>query len=376
MAEDRALTVQAKAQTIRALFNDGRVKTEIQKALPRHLTADKLIRVAMTSIQRNPKLMDCTQQSLLGAIMTCAALGLEPDQFLGQAYLVPYWNSKKKCYEAQLIPGYRGYISLARRTGEVQSVSSQVVYQNDHFDLQYGLNERLDHSPCEGDRGDVKGAYVIFRYKDGSYSFDYMPIHDILEIAKRSQTYDKERNVWTGPWDTDMGEMAKKTVIKRHSKLAPMSVEFQKAVALEERANLGETQIDLMADDAPGALIEADTTTADNATIAAEFDKATADRKNMAVYISAAVKHFGKQAEEVKAEAMKNLPAFLEAFEKWEKGLEQKKAKATGEKKEAPMTEGEAPERFECPDGGFVTTDVCGKCAKREIEGVKCPAIK
>ena len=79
--EDRALTPQAKAQSIRSLFNDNRVKGEIMKALPKHLTADKLIRVAMTSIQRNPKLMDCTQQSLLGCIMTSAALGLEPDLF-------------------------------------------------------------------------------------------------------------------------------------------------------------------------------------------------------------------------------------------------------------------------------------------------------
>ena len=95
--EDRALTPQAKAQSIRSLFNDNRVKGEIMKALPKHLTADKLIRVAMTSIQRNPKLMDCTQQSLLGCIMTSAALGLEPDPFLGQAYFVPYWNTKKNC---------------------------------------------------------------------------------------------------------------------------------------------------------------------------------------------------------------------------------------------------------------------------------------
>lgn len=368
--KERALTPQVKAQSIRALFNDGRVKSEIMKALPKHMTADKLIRVAMTSIQRNPKLLDCTQQSLLGAIMTCAALGLEPDQFLGQAYLVPYWNNRKKCYEAQLIPGYRGYISMARRTGEVQSVSAQVVYKNDHFDLRYGLNETLDHSPAEGDRGEIKGAYVIFRYKDGSYSFDYMPFQDILEIAKRSQTYDKEKGTWTGPWDTDTGEMAKKTVIKRHAKLAPMSVEFQKAVALEDRANLGETQIDLMTEDTPGALIEAEEEEEkkpDLSAVAAEFDKATADRSLMPKYIQVAAKHFKKPAEEIKAEAMKDLPGFLAAFEKWAKGQEQKEALKKGDQGKATEKDQEmAP--GECPDrpGSTMTVKFCGECKGRQ----------
>ena len=80
----------SQAASIRELFNKPSVKSEIAKALPKHLTPDKLIRVAMTSIQRTPKLLECSQQSLLACIMTCASLGLEPDQFLGQAYLVPF----------------------------------------------------------------------------------------------------------------------------------------------------------------------------------------------------------------------------------------------------------------------------------------------
>ncbi len=366
MAEvkERGLTPIAKAQSIRTLFNDGRVKAEIMKALPRHMTADKLIRVAMTSIQRSPKLLDCSQQSLLACIMTCAALGLEPDQFLGQAYLVPFWNEKKKCMEAQLIPGYRGYIALARRTGEVQSVSAQVVYYNDHFDLQYGLNEKLDHSPAEGDRGDVKGAYVIFRYKDGSYSFDYMPKADIDAIRKRSKSAD------SGPWVTDYGEMAKKTVIKRHAKLAPLSVEFQQAVALEDRANLGETQIDLMSGDGEGALIEWEIETVDLSAQAAEFDKATEGKPFMADYVQKCADHFKLTNDAMKAEAIKGLPSFLKAYEKWAKGQEQKAALKKGEKKEDPPA---TIERQECPKGGFVTKEFCAEC-KDKSKG--CPEWK
>ncbi|MBN1663416.1 MAG: recombinase RecT [Deltaproteobacteria bacterium] len=250
-------TIDPRVTTIRTLFNDNRVKSEIAKALPKHLNADKLIRVAMTSIQRTPKLVECSQQSLLACLMTCAALGLEPDPFLGQAYLVPFWNSHKRCFEAQFMPGYRGYIALARRTGDVQTVSAQVVYTNDFFKIRYGLQEELDHIPADGERGEIRGAYVIFRYKDGSYSFDYMPFSEIMEIAKRSKTYDAQKDAWDGPWSTDAGEMCKKTVIKRHGKLVPMSIEYQRAAALEDRAFLGETQMDLLTDDMPGTLIDA-----------------------------------------------------------------------------------------------------------------------
>jgi recombination protein RecT len=369
-AEDRALTPQAKAQSIRSLFNDNRVKGEIMKALPKHLTADKLIRVAMTSIQRNPKLMDCTQQSLLGCIMTSAALGLEPDPFLGQAYFVPYWNTKKNCYEAQFMPGYRGYIALARRTGELQSVSSQVVYERDLFTLQYGLTEKLDHLPADGDRGDIKGAYVIFRYKDGAYSFDYMTYADIKAIAKRSKTYDEKKDEWTGPWATDEGEMCKKTVIKRHAKLTPMSVEFNKASALEDRVHMGESQMDLLTDDAAGTMIEAETTTEEKPDLSAaakDFDEKTATMTLMPKYIEVAAKHFRKHADEIKAEALKDLPGFLGAYEKWTKAQAQKETvKKAAEKPEIKEGEEMAPE--ECPDrtGSVMSKAFCDTCKGRE----------
>jgi recombination protein RecT len=180
--------------------------------------------------------------------MVCAELGLEPSNFLGQAYLVPFSN--KGVLEAQLIPGYRGYIALARRSGEVQTVSAQVVYEKDHFVLQYGLEDKLEHVPYQPTdeeienqthpRGRVKGAYVVFRYKDNSYSFDYMSKADIDAIRKRSKAANN------GPWVTDYGEMAKKTVIKRHAKLAPLSVEFQKASILEDLAHAGESQMSIL----------------------------------------------------------------------------------------------------------------------------------
>jgi len=300
-----------KANTIRA-YLEGQ-KKQLALAVPKHLPVDRLLRVAMTSIQQTPKLLECTPVSLLRCVMTCAQLGLEPDQFLGQAYLVPFWNSKKSQMEAQLIPGYRGYISLARRSGEVQSVSSQVAYTNDHFLLEYGINEKLEHRPVEGDRGKPRGAYVIFKYKDGGYSFDYMSAGDIEKIRARSKAGD------SGPWVTDWDEMAKKTVIKRHSKLAPLSVEFQKAVALEDRAYSGESQAGIF-DDLNGNVIDMEEGDKDVEALVKQFDEAMpkdVDQGQLKVFLTKAADTFKMSEDEVKAEAMKDLNGFLGQFKNW-----------------------------------------------------------
>ncbi len=252
MERNAIQTTEQKTKTLQdLLFKNPRMRRQIEMAIPKHLTPDRLLRVAMTSIRTNPALLDCTPQSLLACVMGCAQLGLEPEPFLGQAYLVPYYNKKKGCREAQLIPGYRGYIALARRSGQVESVSAQCVYENDDFDLQYGIDEKLNHKPARGDRGDLVGAYVIFKYKDGGYSFDYMPKGDIEKIRRRSKSPD------SGPWATDYEEMAKKTVIRRHVKIAPLSIEMAAAANAEALAMAGETQTSMFLDgvDVPREMI-------------------------------------------------------------------------------------------------------------------------
>ena len=340
------LPATQKAANIRELLNKSR--RQLEMALPKHLTADRLLRVAMTSIQRTPKLLDCTQPSLLACIMTCAQLGLEPDQFLGQAYLVPFGNV------CTLIPGYRGYIALARRSGEVQSVSAQAVYDKDHFCLQYGIDEKLEHTPYEPSeaeldtkepRGSFKGAYVIFKYKDGSYSFDYMGKAEIDRIRKRSKAAND------GPWVTDYAEMAKKTVIKRHAKLAPLSVEFQRAVALEDRAMAGESQADLLRMDDDPTIIDAESTggeikppTEDLKNFTKAIPKGT-DKKMLDAYLKVCADHFKKSVDEVKAEASNDMPGFLATYAKWA-GLQKQKKQVTGaEEKKEEMAPSECPDR-------------------------------
>jgi recombinational DNA repair protein RecT len=292
---------------------------------------------------------------------------LEPDPFLGQAYFVPYWNTKKNCYEAQFMPGYRGYIALARRTGEVQTVSAQVVYDRDFFTLQYGLQEKLDHIPVDGDRGNIKGAYVIFRYKDGSYSFDYMTHSDIKAVAMRSATYDAKKGTWSGPWETDEGEMCKKTVIKRHAKLTPMSVEFNRASALEDRAHAGESQMDLLTEDAPGTLIEMDQE-ADPAPDPDAFIKSIPTGTDVALlhdFVTATAAANKSTQGEVEADAVKDPKNFWKFYGAWAKQQAAKKQAGVKAPIENMMAPGDCPNN----EGTTYTKAHCDGCP--DLKG--CP---
>lgn len=218
--------VNQKAENVRLLLE--KAKPQIALALPRHLNADRMLRIAMTSVRRTPKLLGCNQQSLLGAIMQSAQLGLEPDGVLGHAYLVPFKE------EVQLIVGYKGLVDLARRSGQLSTIFARVVYAEDQFEYAYGLTERLEHIPSgKAEPGEVRAVYAVARLKDGGQQFEVMTRGEIDAIRKRSRAADD------GPWVTDYSEMAKKTVLRRLCKMLPASVELSRAVALDERAELG-----------------------------------------------------------------------------------------------------------------------------------------
>src|SRR5690606_28083055 len=121
-------------------------RAEIARALPRHMDPDRMLRIAMTVVRQTPDLQKCTVPSVLGALMQAAQLGLEPG-ILGHCYLVPFRNGRTGQHEVQFIIGYKGLIDLARRSGNIQSIAAHPVYENDLFEFEYGLNERLRHVP-------------------------------------------------------------------------------------------------------------------------------------------------------------------------------------------------------------------------------------
>lgn len=211
-----------------------RMGPEIARALPRHMDPGRLARVALTTIRMNPRLMECSVPSLMGAIMQAAQLGLEPG-ILGHCSLVPFRNKKTQQLEVQFMIGYRGMIDLARRSGNVQSIYAQVVFVNDHFKLIYGLNDTLEHIPWHlredesyEEPGEIRGFYMVAKFKDGGYLIHYMSKAEVDEHRDRSQASDK------GPWVTDYIEMGKKTAIRSGWKWLPISVELMAAVARDE----------------------------------------------------------------------------------------------------------------------------------------------
>ena len=200
---------------------------EIAKALPAVITPERFTRMVLSALSVNPKLAECTPKSFLGAMMTAAQLGLEPNTPLGQAYLIPYRN--KGVMECQFQLGYKGLIDLAYRSGEVSIIQAHVVYENDEFTYELGLDPQLKHIPATSNRGEAVAYYAMFKTKDGGYGFEVWSIDDVRNHAKRhSKSYSN------GPWQTNFDEMAKKTALKSVLKYAPLKSDFVRGIAQDE----------------------------------------------------------------------------------------------------------------------------------------------
>lgn len=225
--------VSVKPANLNALLVKNR--QAIEAALPRHLSADRLLRIALTEVRKNPDLGTCEPMSFLGAVVQAAQLGLEPGSALGHAYLVPFHNKRTGRREVQMIPGYRGFIDLARRSGQILSISAKAVYDCDHFVYSFGLSDQLEHKPASlrPKGAQLIAVYSIARLKDGGHQFEVMSRDEIEAIRKRSKAAD------SGPWSTDYEAMAIKSVVRKLFKFLPVSVEIQKAVSLDEAASVG-----------------------------------------------------------------------------------------------------------------------------------------
>ena len=143
--------------------------------------------------------------------------------------MIPYKN--KGVLECQFQLGYKGMIDLAYRTGQVQMIQAQIVREYDYFEYQYGLEPKLIHRPGESDRGEITFIYGLFRLTNGGYGFEVSNKADMDAFAEK---YSKSFGSKYSPWTENYEDMAKKTVIKRALKYAPVSVDFQKALSMDE----------------------------------------------------------------------------------------------------------------------------------------------
>jgi len=256
-------TQQPEHKTLAHLLTDPKIKQQMALALPKHMTADRLARIALTEIRKNPKLAQCDQTSFLGAIMQLAALGLEPGGALGHAYLIPFDKRGKLANgqwgvvgtEVQLILGYRGMLDLARRSGQILSLEARAVYAADHFEVELGLDSKIVHRPnwTAADRGELTFVYAVAKLKDGGVQFDVMSRADIERVRNESQGFkaavsiaERNKKEPTSTWHDHFEPMALKTVIRRLFKYLPVSIEIQRAVGLDEQADAGVPQHNAM----------------------------------------------------------------------------------------------------------------------------------
>jgi recombination protein RecT len=203
---------------IKSLINSDSMREQFARALPKHLPADRFCRVAITALTRTPKLAECTPASMMKCLLDLSAMGLEPDG--RRAHLIPYGK------EATLIVDYRGLVELIRRSGDVVSIRSETVCERDEFSWQNGeITHRVN---WREDRGKMQAVYAEAVMKSGERQTAVMTIAEVEAIRKRS------RAGTSGPWVTDFPEMAKKTAVRRLSKMLPLSSEIMQHVERDD----------------------------------------------------------------------------------------------------------------------------------------------
>lgn len=202
-----------------------KAKPQLARALPSTMDPDRLARILLTEVRKTPRLAACTADSLLGACLSAAQLGLEPGP-LQQVYLVPRKN--KGTDEVQLLIGYRGIIDLAMRSERVIDVDAHVVYENDFFSHEHGTDPHLKHVPTLGARGEPVCAYAVARLRNGGAPFVVLSLDDIRARQAKSQSGQY------GPWNTDWAAMARKSAVRALAPFLPQSTEFAMAATVDE----------------------------------------------------------------------------------------------------------------------------------------------
>lgn len=238
----KQMTTESKLLPVEQMVKKSVVT--LGECLPQHMNAERLVRIALTTMRLNPALYKCTPQSFMGALFQSAQLGLEPN-VEGQAYIIPFKNKRKKpdgswhtVPEAQFQIGYKGYVELFYRHQNALSLDMQKVCAHDEFDYQYGTDAYLRHKPLfdEDLRGLTKGYYAIAKLINGACVFKYMGIDECLEHGKKhSKCWDKKNECFYSysPWATNLDAMCLKTVLIQLMKLLPKSFEMQRAIATD-----------------------------------------------------------------------------------------------------------------------------------------------
>jgi recombination protein RecT len=214
--------------TLRGMLEKAAPK--FAEVAPKYMKVERLVRLVLSNASRNPKVLECTPDSVLLFCMRCSESGFDVIG-AGGAWAVPYWNSKIGKMELQYIPDYRGLVNAAKRADCIKDAYAEVVRENDEFDYSLGLDPTLTHRPARGERGELECAYCVMVFPDDTKRFVVMDAGEINGIRSRSKARDG------GPWVTDEAEMWKKTVVRRAMKpFAGASPELDAAIEYDNEA--------------------------------------------------------------------------------------------------------------------------------------------
>ena len=223
-----------------------KMKGEIARALPKHMTPDRMARVAMTALRTNRDLQQCSPVSFAACVITLAQVGLEPNTPLGHAYLIPR-RMKNEGMECTFIIGYQGLLDLIRRSGQVSAVWAYPVYRGDAFSVEYGLAPTIKHVPAmDAKRGPdtLTHVYAAARVKDSPD-----PVFVVLTKAEVEGYRARGGNRRFSPWQTDYEAMALKTAVRRLYRWLPKSIEVASALSADEAGESESTQLAAVSDE-------------------------------------------------------------------------------------------------------------------------------
>jgi len=211
-----------------------KAEKSLKMALPKHMTAERMMRIAISGLSRNPLLLECTPQSIILALINASETGLEPNGY--EAHLIPYWNSDRGVREAQFQPDYKGLVQLAYRSGQVISFDADAVYEADEFEYSNGSESILRHRPADkDDRGALKYAWACAKLTNGGVKFIVLTKAQVMK-HKASAKSDKF-------WTKHEEAMWIKTAAKVLTKWIPRSAEMQRAIQLDDQAEMGVPQL-------------------------------------------------------------------------------------------------------------------------------------
>ncbi|UCG07115.1 MAG: recombinase RecT [Desulfobacterales bacterium] len=223
MTDDKAIAHKDPIVTLLAQY-----KGAIKSVLPKHLTPERVLRIAYNAVQRTPKLRDCSHTSLINSIIEVSKRGLE----IGYtAHIIPFGK------EAVFIADYKGFIDLAHRSGQINAFRFKPVYAKDDFHYQEGTDAKIHHVPCrKKDRGELVAAYAVVHFKHGGYDFEVVEAADAEAIKGRSPGAKTKDS----PWNTqDEWTMWCKSAVRRLAKRVPQSPDLQAVAYLDEMADAG-----------------------------------------------------------------------------------------------------------------------------------------